>query len=244
MPPAAATECERTGWTLLMIATEAPSSAAARAARWPASPAPMIRTSCDGMAPALYRSVPLTRPVPGGGRTVRPGRSSAVHHRPGDGCREGAADVLERDHAAQPRLGVDHHQRPEAPQRLGGQELLDRRLAADDGAGVDVRVEHLADGRRGAAVVHRAVDRLAPQDAHEAPEAVDDREPREPVAQEEVVVGVEDAEPVRDRDRLGVHDVGDRHAVEALGEAAGDDLAAGGLGEEPAEHDEPDPAEP
>src|SRR6516164_9411019 len=50
MPPAAATECERTGWTLLMIATLAPICAAARAARWPASPAPMIKTSCAGMA--------------------------------------------------------------------------------------------------------------------------------------------------------------------------------------------------
>src|SRR5271167_3457479 len=51
IPPAAATECERTGWTLLMIATLAPSSAAASAARWPARPAPMIKTSCAGMAP-------------------------------------------------------------------------------------------------------------------------------------------------------------------------------------------------
>ena len=33
MPPAAALECERTGWTLLMIATVAPPRAAARAAR-------------------------------------------------------------------------------------------------------------------------------------------------------------------------------------------------------------------
>ena len=45
MPPAAATECERTGWTLETIATDAPACAAAIAARWPASPAPMIRTS-------------------------------------------------------------------------------------------------------------------------------------------------------------------------------------------------------
>src|SRR3954451_17683622 len=187
MPPAAATECERTGWTLLMIATEAPSSAAARAARWPASPAPMIRTSCDGMAPALYRSVPLIRPVPGRGRPLRRGRSSPVQDRPGDGCREGAADVLERDHAAQPRLGVHDHQRPEAPQRLRGQELLDRRLAADDRAGVDVRAEDLADRHRPAALADRAVDRLAPQDPHKAPQPVHDREPREPVAQEELV---------------------------------------------------------
>src|SRR5271170_1205513 len=50
MPPAAATECERTGWTLLMIATLAPACAAASAARWPARPAPMMRTSCSGIA--------------------------------------------------------------------------------------------------------------------------------------------------------------------------------------------------
>src|SRR3954449_6807859 len=57
MPPAAATECERTGWTLLMIATDAPASAAARAARWPASPAPRMRTSCAGMCAALRLEV-------------------------------------------------------------------------------------------------------------------------------------------------------------------------------------------
>src|SRR6476659_4632363 len=49
MPPAAALECERTGWTLLKMATVAPASAAASAARWPARPAPMMRTSCAGM---------------------------------------------------------------------------------------------------------------------------------------------------------------------------------------------------
>jgi len=43
MPPAAATECERTGCTLLNSATDAPASAAASAARWPARPAPMMR---------------------------------------------------------------------------------------------------------------------------------------------------------------------------------------------------------
>ncbi len=48
MPPWAALEWERTGWTLLMIPTETPSSAAARAARWPASPAPITSTSWVG----------------------------------------------------------------------------------------------------------------------------------------------------------------------------------------------------
>src|ERR1700709_2643831 len=49
MPPAAATEGERTGCTLERIATEAPVRAAASAARWPARPAPMIRTSWEGI---------------------------------------------------------------------------------------------------------------------------------------------------------------------------------------------------
>src|SRR4029079_14883118 len=56
MPPAAALECERTGWTLDMMATVAPASAAARAARWPASPAPMIRTSCAGVVRDLIHA--------------------------------------------------------------------------------------------------------------------------------------------------------------------------------------------
>src|SRR5215212_5361421 len=43
-----------------MIPTEAPASAAARAARWPARPAPMTRTSCCGMRRAVY-----SRPPPG-----------------------------------------------------------------------------------------------------------------------------------------------------------------------------------
>src|SRR5215207_10843449 len=64
MPPAAALECERIGWTFDMIATVAPASAAARAARWPARPAPMIRTSCSGMGAAIL----LDRYPASGGR--------------------------------------------------------------------------------------------------------------------------------------------------------------------------------
>src|SRR3954447_21428653 len=82
MPPAAALEWLRTGWTLLMIATVAPARAAARAARWPASPAPMINTSCAGMA---GHNSPLARC---------------------QACLQRARDLLERDHAAQPAVGV------------------------------------------------------------------------------------------------------------------------------------------
>src|ERR687888_445551 len=54
MPPWAAFECERTGWTLETIPTETPSSAAASAARCPARPAPMTRTSCVGIRVRFY----------------------------------------------------------------------------------------------------------------------------------------------------------------------------------------------
>src|SRR3954470_22195880 len=52
MPPWAALECERTGWTFDRIPTEAPCSAAASAARCPASPAPITSTSVWGKARA------------------------------------------------------------------------------------------------------------------------------------------------------------------------------------------------
>src|SRR3954447_18240458 len=94
MPPAAATECERTGWTLLMIATVAPASAAARAARWPASPAPMINTSWAG---------------------IRAGTLSRRRPRPllADRAGQRTADLLHRDDPAEHAFGVDGHQRAE-----------------------------------------------------------------------------------------------------------------------------------
>src|SRR3954467_14475553 len=99
-----------------MIATDAPSSAAARAARWPARPAPMIRTSCAGMAESLYTAVRENRPAPAGappapppGRPLaRPGGGEwAGAPRPGEAGGEGPTDLLERHDAAQPLLGVD-----------------------------------------------------------------------------------------------------------------------------------------
>src|SRR5688500_10723839 len=64
MPPAAAFECDLTGWTLDMIATVAPARAAARAALWPAKPAPMINTSWTGIA-APYTAILKEGPVRG-----------------------------------------------------------------------------------------------------------------------------------------------------------------------------------
>jgi site-specific recombinase XerD len=46
MPPSAAPECERVGWSFEIIATSAPASWASIAARMPAQPAPTTSTSC------------------------------------------------------------------------------------------------------------------------------------------------------------------------------------------------------
>src|SRR3954466_14505493 len=46
MPPSAAPECERVGWSFEIIATSAPASKASIAARMPAHPAPTTGTSC------------------------------------------------------------------------------------------------------------------------------------------------------------------------------------------------------
>jgi hypothetical protein len=48
IPPAAATECDRTGCTFEINAAVAPASAAASAACCPAKPAPRTSTSCSG----------------------------------------------------------------------------------------------------------------------------------------------------------------------------------------------------
>src|SRR4051812_11006280 len=110
MPPAAATEWERTGWTLLMMATLAPASAAASAARWPARPAPRIRTSCAGMAllPSYVRGGDLDS-------IARP--SEALSDRAGG---QRPAHAIERDHAAEAGGRGGGQQRPPAPERGGG----------------------------------------------------------------------------------------------------------------------------
>src|SRR3954470_12350464 len=99
IPPAAATEWLRTGWTFDRIATVAPARAAARAARWPARPAPMMSTSWAGILPGLYYELPC-------GSDDRAGRRAGQR----------AGDLLDGDHAAEHPLGVDRQQRAELAQ--------------------------------------------------------------------------------------------------------------------------------
>src|SRR3954465_14043512 len=107
MPPWAALECERTGWTLDRIPTGTPSAAAASAARCPARPAPITRTSCVGKARASLWE-----------RVFRP--LSRWAQRP--------AHLIGRDDPAQDAFGVNRHDGAELSQAVGLQERLERRL--------------------------------------------------------------------------------------------------------------------
>src|SRR3954466_3089771 len=183
MPPAAATEWERTGWTLLMIATVAPASAAARAARWPARPAPMMRTSCEGMAPGFKGSgwaVHHIRRRP----SDRPSR-----HPAGRGGGEGATHLIDGHDAAQDAVAVDHHQGPEAAQRLRGKQRLERRVVRDLRLAIAGRLEQVGARQRGAPGGGLRLPAVGADGAQQAPDLVDDGEPRRAVAQEELVLG-------------------------------------------------------
>src|SRR3954470_2930525 len=203
MPPAAATECERTGWTLLMMATVAPASAAASAARWPARPAPMMRTSCAGMAPSKGRAC---EPNSSTGRRrfgLRHGahgelrrRSRRLERARRRGRGERAADLLDGHDAAQAVVAVEHHERAALAQAGGAEEVLDGRVRADGHLRpLAVVVPALGEV---AGEAHRlpagdgGVDALGAEQAAEAPGGrIGDREPRPAVAVEELVLGVD-----------------------------------------------------
>src|SRR3954466_9830695 len=140
IPPAAATVVERTVWTLLMIATVSPSSAAASAARWPARPAPMIRTSWAGMASKIScRGCVRSRPHGAPHVRLRRARSQFCD-RLGDRCSFPAVPVRV--------MIVDDH---------ADVRFLIRAIVED--ADEDVTVAGVADGVRAAL---ESIDRLDP----------------------------------------------------------------------------------
>src|SRR3954462_12696783 len=135
MPPAAATECERTGWTLLRIATVAPASAAARAARWPARPGPMIRTSCWGIVRStLFKA--LQRPLRGhgGDRLAHPG---------------------DRHDARQAAARLDHGDRAHARERRRSEERAKGRIGRQRSV---LLVRELPDGQHRLSALDGHVD--------------------------------------------------------------------------------------
>src|SRR3954469_13212662 len=108
MPPCAAFECERTGWTFARMPTDTPSSAAASAARCPARPAPITSTSWEGILVAVLLERRRLYGTPS--QTLL-----LVYACRGSGelreRLERARDLLDRHDAAQHALGVDRHDR-------------------------------------------------------------------------------------------------------------------------------------
>src|SRR3954451_13379816 len=110
MPPWAAFEWDRTGWTLERIPTEPPRSAAASAARCPARPAPITSTSCVGKARAsLWEGVCV--PLSEGCCALRGAQR--------------ATDLIGGHDPAQHALAVDRHERAELREALGLQQQFE-----------------------------------------------------------------------------------------------------------------------
>ena len=166
MPPWAALEWDRTGWTLEMIPTDAPAWAALRAARWPARPAPMTRTSCSGTGAGFYAN------------GVRAPVTAAIAGRLGDALLERPPDLVPGDDSQQPAVGVDRHQgaRSGAAARCRAGPRAGRRSAR---AGLSSSGAHdLAHLEDRLAVLGDPLGALAVDEADEAAVRVHDREPR------------------------------------------------------------------
>ena len=132
-----------------------------------------------------------------------------------------------------------------APRRRSGSDAS----SASSGASVGhlalgaARGGHVAHGHRAALLQRGVLDRRPVREPDELPVALDHGEPVPAlVAPEVVVVGLQGRDAGGDRHRLGVHDVGDRHALEPLGHRALRHGAARGAAEQPAEHDRPQAA--
>src|SRR4051794_32341792 len=168
MPPWAAFEWERTGWTLERIPTETPCSAAASAARCPARPAPITSTSCVGKARAsLWEGVFR---LPSGGS-------------------ERAADLIRGHDSPQHTVAVHRHHRSELREALRLQERFERRLLVDL-EGARVADHHLVGGVLVAKRLGHLIDLALREHAEHVSGLVDHREPRVAVAQEELLLGL------------------------------------------------------
>src|SRR4051812_21450972 len=197
MPPWAAFECERTGWTLERIATDDPSSAAASAARCPARPAPITRTSWVGIP-----SWSPSRDRAGGSR-----RGTAILWDGGLGA-ECAPDLVDGHDSPHHAVGVDRHQRAERREALGSEQRLERLVDPDPVVAGVLDRHHLVHAGPLAQRLRHVLDLLPADEPEEAAGGVDHGEPRPAVAQEELVEGAVELGLRRQYDRLVVHHVG------------------------------------
>src|SRR5687768_11726885 len=201
-----------------MIPTDTPSSAAARAARCPARPAPITRTSCWGISgsPWVYGPRPSARHAPAG--VGRPARA-AVYVLPAaarsGGGPQGALYVAEGHHPAEHSVAIDRHHRPQAAQPLAAvEELLERLADPDPERPRGVAGHHRLDRSSRSPFLTDGLDLAARHQTQQAAGAIDDREPRPAVAEEELLVGLLERGVGPDRDRLGVHHIGHAHALD------------------------------
>src|ERR1700683_5001746 len=217
-----------------MIAPLAPFRSAASAARWPARPAPMIKTSCAGMAPERNVGKGLRRGLYNADarqpRLTGPGACPPGALRASCGGAQRLAYLRERDHALQHAVAVDGDHRAKAAESLRAEQRFERGLLAD--AHGHVLLEHVEHGQRGPPCGDLALHALLAHDAEEVAGGVDDGEPRPAIAREELLLGVKQRDARVDGDGLAVHDVADGDALDPPPERALHDRRAGGLVED------------
>ena len=176
-------------------------------------------------------------------RVRSPGSPGAFARRRRQRVAERPADLVGRDHAAQPAIGVDRHQRSEPAQGVVAKQRLERLVVAHPERAGRIRLEDVAHRRGGAAHLRHGVGGTALDQAAKPLRRVDDREPGPAIAQEVLVQGALDAGVLRDRDRLVVHDVRHPDPLDPAGELGLKHGAAGRLPEDEADQPQPDPAD-
>src|SRR5579875_2548640 len=219
MPPAAATEWDRTGWTLLMIPTLAPDCAAARAARCPASPAPIIKTSCSGICTRLYnrRPLPCCAAPLGTERRLQPRQRQHPLHHP---------------------VAVDRHQPSPALDPLAAQDLLDRLLFVEEKGKLARPFRDLRDREGGAAGGDLVLEPLRPHRPDKAAVGVGDRKPPLGAALEVPFERLQERELAGHEQRLAVEQLPDGEPRKADRDVALGRRHRGALEEKEAEEEQ------
>src|SRR4051794_5792952 len=233
IPPCAALECERTGWTLLMMPTETPCSAAASAARCPARPAPITKTSWSGTRRS-YKDGSCGRSA---GWRLQIRVSTARSDRA-----QRLSDRVDRENAADAAVGVGGDQGAEAAERLVAEHGLER-LVLHDREGSTVPGEDVADDRGGPLDRRDVVGGTSIHQPDEALCRVDDGKPGGAVAQEVFVQRLLDGGALGDGHRVAIHHVADGDPLDPAGHLGLGDCALGGAAQDEADEREPDAAE-
>ena len=165
--------------------------------------------------------------------------STQAVHRAAPAARASTVTIPRR-HA----VAVHGHHRAQPGQALLVEQRLERVLEPGAQAAVAVIAgHHRGDVALAALGLGHALHGLAGDHADQAPALVHHREPGPAVAQEELAPRRGRAWPPGHGDRLGVHHVGHRRCVDAVGEVGLAGRRAGGLGEEEADEGEPDAAD-